>query len=437
MTIDADSPDDEGLAYVTATFTMRNLGDQEEKMDVRFPLYYKWNTECNFDFWYFGPSIADFQALVDGVPVESTISYETFTINDAYGTPVNYTVACWANFPVTFPIDRDVIIQVTYTAEPYQHGYAGANIYSYILVTGAGWKDTIGTADIIIQMPYELNHFNFFSCWPKECEINGTQVVWHFEDLEPDFQGLELSVLPHNRWYAILHEQAMITKYPNDGEAWGRLGKAYKESIMGIFDMRYDAGGRELFVLSAQAYEKALELLPGDADWHYGYAELLCQNVIWRNFDFAQQDIATGCVDQLRFALEIDPNHEKAKRLLEEVPHTNKFSTPDSNLAEKISVAATAFKPTPTRTPVVSKQTKSPDEPVVPQRKLTATSTPAPLEPGLSVSTPVPAPLTISVSPVPTQLPSSQPSNLAVWLPFATVLVVALTLGLIRTVKKP
>ena len=36
--IDANSPFNNGYGKVTATFTMRNLGNADEKMDVRFPL---------------------------------------------------------------------------------------------------------------------------------------------------------------------------------------------------------------------------------------------------------------------------------------------------------------------------------------------------------------------------------------------------------------
>jgi tetratricopeptide (TPR) repeat protein len=71
-------------------------------------------------------------------------------------------------------------------------------------------------------------------------------------------------------------------KNPNDGEAWGRLAKAYKEVVkMPKGYLREDPAGIELYALSKDAYEKCLALLPNDPLWHYGYADLL-----WAHYYF-------------------------------------------------------------------------------------------------------------------------------------------------------
>lgn len=75
---------------------------------------------------------------------------------------------------------------------------------------------------------------------------------------------------------SVLKETDTIVKNPNDGEAWGWLGKAYKEIVrMPKGYLRADSVGREMFQLSREAYEKCLTLLPDDSLWHFGCADLL------------------------------------------------------------------------------------------------------------------------------------------------------------------
>lgn len=313
--VDADSPYDEGLATVTATFTMRNLGNVDEQMNVRFPLDQTlgWGGLCS-DIPYFWP-IEDLKARVNGQAVSTQKTYATITIPAELEPYPTVTVPCWENFPVSFPIGKDVVIEVTYTAEPY-HDADASWAYAYILETGTGWIGTIGTADIIVQVPYELNDSNFYSCWPENCVLSGNQIQWHYEDFEPT-ANIGLSLLPPPLWQKIGLETKNTTQNPKDGEAWGRLAKAYKESIMARRGFRSEPAAVERYRLSLEAYQKAVTLLPNDADWHYGYAELLCWNADWNNLlGESVEDIWRACVEQIRQAVNINPGHEKANELL-------------------------------------------------------------------------------------------------------------------------
>ena len=55
----------------------------------------------------------------------------------------------------------------------------------------------------------------------------------------------------------MLTEQGKVQVDPQDGEAWGRLAKAYKEILFYRRGYRLDAGGADLYTLSIAAYEKA------------------------------------------------------------------------------------------------------------------------------------------------------------------------------------
>jgi hypothetical protein len=45
--------------------------------------------------------------------------------------------------------------------------------------------------------------------------------------------------------------------------------------------LREDDGGLELYELSVEAYETAVALLPEDALWHAGFADLLATHAYW------------------------------------------------------------------------------------------------------------------------------------------------------------
>lgn len=310
-------------AKVEASFTMRNLGEQEERMQVRFPLnslYPHYQSDfnvCVFPAAY--PEIADFRAEVDGktAPVTTTV----VRMRDEFqaGQPEK-DVKCWANFPVTFPPGTDVNITVRYSVEGY-HAWDTAGIvqFPYVLVTGRDWKDTIGRAEIIFRAPFALDAQNLMEYYPEDGQVSGRELRWVYEDFEPE-NNISATITNPGLRGRITREQDALAKNPNDGEAWGRLGRWYKEAIKLRRGFRWDAGGLEMFALSRAAYEKTVALLPKDADWHAGYAELLCWNAWFDGIGGGTQrrDDLVRCADEIRLALAINPNQALARRMVEE-----------------------------------------------------------------------------------------------------------------------
>lgn len=262
---------DLGQAKVTADFTMRNLGSAEETMAARFPVGAS-------DERGGIPQIADFAVQVNGSqrPTRATTGEDPNGLEDSVP---------WAEFDVTFPPGEDVNIVVTYTIAGT--GYYPFSYFTYILSTGAGWKDTIGSADIIVRFPYEVNAHNVivepsYIGWKETSPgaiLDGKEVRWHFDDLEPAQENnITVSIVAPDAWEKVLTERAIVEKNPDDGEAWGRLGKDYKKIVYTGRTLRIDQGGVEVYELAKDAYEKCLALLPDDALWHAGYAELLWFN---------------------------------------------------------------------------------------------------------------------------------------------------------------
>ena len=310
-----------GQAKVTAVFQMRNLGSAEEKMDVRFPLSY-WNGYSD-GFGNF-PEITDLSVHVNN----SYVGTHRIT-TDNPSTIYSNTIP-WAAFPVTFSPGKDVQIKVTYTADGF--GEYSFVAFKYILETGAGWNDTIGSADLIVRLPYEVNNQNVifddstgFSMTTPGGQIVANEIRWHYDNLEPTAgDNLEVTLVVPEAWVKVVKERDIVKQNPGDGEAWGQLGKACKEIILYRKAMREDEGGKALYQESLAAYEKAVTLLPSDSLWHYGFADLLWDHYFWyvnaaNRSDFSE---LTRIIHELKTSLDLDPNNTRAFEMLQAINGT-------------------------------------------------------------------------------------------------------------------
>ena len=310
-----------GTALVTASFTLRNLGGADEHMDVRFPLSF-WNGESDGFSRY--PEIADLKVKVNGVPAPT---HRVTTPNDyvAQGPPIP-----WAAFPVDFPAGKDIRVEIKYTSAAF--GEYPNVAYRYVLETGAGWKDTIGSADLIVRLPYLASEQNIileggytgFSETTPGGVISGSEIRWHYDDLEPARENnLKVSLVMPEAWQKVLDWCAAVQKNPNDGEAWGQLGKIYKEIIELRKGLREDAGAKQLYDLGQAAYQRSVELLPKDALWHLGYADLLWQHYFWGNRSTVSDAADLSHVlNELRISLSLSPKEQKPLDMLDWIEGT-------------------------------------------------------------------------------------------------------------------
>jgi hypothetical protein len=301
---------DTGQAGVRADFDMRNLGQSEENMQVRFPLCINFvNYQESFGLY---PPLANFNVWVNGVKTGFTTSNEE---KMKWSSSDTVEVACWAIFPVVFPVGKDVYITVAYKQAGFTYDLDNYVDFPYILFTGANWKDTIVSADIIERLPMPVNDLTVMNPSPDGAVIQGSTIHWHMQNLDPGSTNgmIEADVLQPKYWFDLQNQLQNVKAHPNDGEAWGLLGKAYKQVIVQKHGVREDQ--EQMYRDAIQAYQKAVTLKPRDADWHYGFADLLCWDLpIWANdtFDRTQADVQKhlhDCADQTNQTLAINPNY--------------------------------------------------------------------------------------------------------------------------------
>jgi hypothetical protein len=303
-----------GKAHVAADFVMRNLGSEGETMQVRFPI-------SGNNGWGDYPEITGVIVKVDGKAVTTRIA--------SYQEPNYFSeLVPWIEFEVTFPPGVDVAINVAYDLQG--SGYYPYTAFYYLLETGTGWKDTIGKAEIILRLPYEASPLNvvedFQIGWAETnrgATFDGNEVHWVYEDFEPGpytvVQNMEFVLVAPGAWKKVLLAQNEVKVSPNDGEAWGRLAKVYKDLYLQGRGYRTDPGGVELYSLSVEAYEECLRLKPSDAQWHAGFADLLANRAYWDGWSSGPTQDAIRSLTEIHTALQIAPNDAKVKEIAENI----------------------------------------------------------------------------------------------------------------------
>ena len=237
--------------------------------------------------------------------------------------------------------------------------------------------------------------YKLLGCYPDDCKQGGNEVRWDYEDFEPIEGLISIDIMLPSIWRKILTETERTTANPSDGEAWGRLGKAYKEAIMaGRGFAYYGLVSAEMYQLSQDAYQKAITLLPNDADWHYGFAELLCRRAEWgyygedvgiySNNSTSATIISSWmpCAEQLKLALDINPEHAQANKLLSDVDNLFRIS---GGLVKFVDLSESQpdyliLTPQPTAKNTVIEKTRTPTVTPVKTRlpSLTPSDTPQP-----------------------------------------------------------
>jgi len=327
------------FADVSAHFLMRNLGEDEERMAVRFPLEDPGGKGDGYGSY---PLITDFQVAVAGQTVPSR---RTTTPNPSESTrgldPID-----WAEFDVRFAPAVDVRIDVAYS----QQAYRGSDdaCFSYVLQTGAGWRDSIASADIIFRLPYRADPMvtarrATYPSWTinvgdviRDGTAMGNDMQFHFENLEPTPQDdLWLCAADPFHWRRVAGAKERLALTPGQPSALKDVAIYLKAMAMGMFHPKshsvllVDA----LDVEVRQAFEAAFAADPDDPSLHVGYADYLWDGIFWRAIGdqgrMAVDPHLVIMVEHLQTALRLDPRQPDALTMLRDDPSTRSVEGED------------------------------------------------------------------------------------------------------------
>jgi hypothetical protein len=390
-----------GRVRVSADFTMRNRGTVDEHMQARFPLE---NPDGSGDYYGNHPQVEKFTVKVNGKSVPTT------TI-DAPSLPGDPLIK-WAAFDMAFPVDQEVLVSVAYLIAPTADDGSPITRIHYILETGAGWYGSIGTADIILRLPYVADQFNVR--FEKNYTTPGGQLVknevqWHWDNLKPTHaDNFSVAILRPDVWQKILDLQTRLKAKPNDINMAIALAKEYK--IAGS-ERHGFVDNAQLAEFGLQIVEQALTLHPDSADLHAELATILWWQYQPNVIDTTDLGPAIqNILKEIYAALKADPQNQQAQSLLQEM---------------QASLGPTNFLfPTPGPSPTPGPPTASP----VPSLTPVATATRVPTSTSLPVpsATPTVLPPTeaLVVNPTPTAITHAQDSNNPLLLVGLAVLVV-------------
>jgi hypothetical protein len=312
--------------HVEATFQMWNQGTEAEELEVWFSL----TTGAEYGETIPYPGQAEnFEAWANGEPVE----VEEAPGRDLLGIRDEVP---WAKWSVTFPAGEDVELRVTYDTHPVDWG--GWAVGHYILETGSGWRGPIGEGSVTFRLPYEVTPMNVQLAEiqeaytgperPFEITVEGTDVTWHFTDLEPrpseelrtfepsaETDNVILPMMEPSAWGEIEAARAAVEEEPESAEAQLQLAKALEEGTQRVKFFLANDTNLALIERTEAAYERALELAPEDVDVLAAYLEWL---VIARDQEGGIA-VGEGYETVLARARELAPDDQRIVRIEQRV----------------------------------------------------------------------------------------------------------------------
>jgi len=131
-------------------------------------------------------------------------------------------------------------------------------LFTYIMKTGALWKDNIEDAMIRIHL-YYIPFEQVTSISPEGYTREGNIITWHFKDFKPS-QNIEISIMQDAFYERLSIARKILEKEPNSAYAHYLLGTVY-------FNRRYMDNNQ--IVEAERELQKAVTLDPKlwDAQW--------------------------------------------------------------------------------------------------------------------------------------------------------------------------
>ena len=429
----SDQDHKQSRVTVKISFVMRNQGHATESMQSIFPL--ESLTECsgymstnNYSYTYYSVNPDSFEIAVDGEPVttQKVTTPHPYKDNPQFSKDVCAEMH-WIGFNVTFPVNTDVVVTVSYNMDA--RGTDAMQNIDYVLETGAGWHGPIERAYVVVKFPYVVSQQNVLADTTPGYQMLYNEIFWSFQNFEPTPKdNLRVSIVSPGTWQTIQADQRLLDENPALPETWFELAQIYAEIAYG-----------HIPVVRSEYYAKKME-----ATFNQGLAanpqsaDLYAQIAIYKinNGDGLKLIRSTSQFDPILAliskSLALDPQNESAQTALRQV----KDFLPDLTFTPPPTLpptATAALSSTPTRTPVPSFTPRPSLTPVVVSVVNTVIVTATPARPD---ATRVLSPTPTTSLPTATRTPAPQNPSGINWIAWPLLFVLGLCGGIFITKKK-
>lgn len=174
-------------AKVHAVFTLKNTSAEAETLEVGFPtavspLEYSWSRN-KVDVKRWGDAtIRDFKAKVDGKDVKAESKYA----NESK----EFWIRGWLCWSMEFAAGQTREVEVSYGIASRDDNYTASSPLrcrqaTYILKTGRGWKNAIGSAKVILKFG-DITARHLDKAVPEPTTKSADAWTWDWKDWEPD-----------------------------------------------------------------------------------------------------------------------------------------------------------------------------------------------------------------------------------------------------------
>jgi hypothetical protein len=359
---------------VTAYFTMHNLGDLTEAMQVVFPLENV--ADCD-EMGTMGNSYTYYSILADSFGV--TVSGNPIPVQKVVTDHPHEGCGqmTWAGFEVTFPPGEDVVIKAQYTMESMDVDFM-QNI-EYILETGAGWAGPIQRGYVIVKFPYTASVENVLPESTPGYQFLYNEVFWSFENLEPTSDNnIQVSIVSPDAWQKIISLRRDLKENPRQPEKWIDLAYTYFNIATWHWG---NVRSEQYFQRIDSVYETGIANNPDNPELPAKYAEFKMYQ--WSPYAIGQipEEQASPILALLNRALALDPENATAKTNLSMLLGAAPFITftPPPTIpptATSLFTSTPSIPPTATETPVLSPMPTFTEARTAPPQELKSTATP-------------------------------------------------------------
>jgi hypothetical protein len=294
------------VANVSAWFIMRNTGSTDEHLAVRFPLNGDGSIRLK------NPLITDFKVWTGS----TELSYTTIEDPDDKAGEIymgnSYIKMHWAVFDVDFPAGVDVKISVKYTVKASSWDADTFMQVMYILSTGEGWKNPIGSVDIILRLPFTLHndYLTPSSSFLSGASIYENEIRFHYDALEPK-ENFYIELIKPQLWLKLLQARTGVISMPNDSYAWQNLAQAYYPLNKAMNNCQGDRFVTQYF----EAYHRAIELNPNNANLHISLAREILEGWFADRCATNNDYLQTVIRNELATALQLSPGNDAVENL--------------------------------------------------------------------------------------------------------------------------